>query len=283
MSKKIILPDVADYYEKTRWDYRWVWGTRNTQALHYGYYEKGVTNHAAAVANKNRVLADMVNIQSTDKVLDAGCGVGGSAIWLAKNRGCKVVGISLSKGQVKDATDFAEQRNVAQKATFQKADFTQTPFESASFDVVWAIESVCHAEEKSTFFKEAYRLLRPGGRLVINDFFRTDRPFSNAQEELLQSWLHGWAMPDIDTPGEHSAHAKQAGFKNVEYTDITPHVKQSILNLHEHGRKWSKPAKWLNKIGIVSDMQVGNVRGTVDQYRAFEQGLWGQGVLTALK
>jgi cyclopropane fatty-acyl-phospholipid synthase-like methyltransferase len=97
------FPSVQSYYEGTRWDYRWVWGVRNTYALHFGYYDEQATHHRAAVANMNKVMADLVAIQPGEKVLDAGCGVGGSSIWLAQNRNCTAVGITPVESQVKDA------------------------------------------------------------------------------------------------------------------------------------------------------------------------------------
>ena len=107
---KSFFPTVQSYYEGTRWDYRWVWGVRNTYALHFGYYDEQATHHRAAVANMNKVMADLVNIKPGEKVLDAGCGVGGSSIWLAQHRNCEVVGITPVESQVKDAFRNAQKK-----------------------------------------------------------------------------------------------------------------------------------------------------------------------------
>lgn len=277
------FPSVQSYYEGTRWDYRWVWGARNTYALHFGYYDEQATHHKAAVANMNRVMADLVDIKPGEKVLDAGCGVGGSSIWLAQNRSCTIVGITPVESQVKDAIHNARKQKVSDSCSFTMADYQQTPFADESFDVVWALESVCHAEQKIAFYRETARLLRPGGKLVIADTFRNKRPYNAEAETQLRSWLNCWAIPDLDTPDEHALHAEQVGLRNFSFRDITQHTMRSILNIKEHGDKWLKAATTLNKLGIVSDVQVSNVWGTIHQYHALEKGLWCYGLLSAQK
>ena len=279
------LSGVERYYEGTRWDYRWVWGVRNTYALHFGYYDEIATHHKAAVANMNRVMADMVQITSEDRVLDAGCGVGGSGIWLAKQRRCSVVGITPVAGQIKDAKLYAEKAQVADRASFQKADYLALPFEDASFDVVWALESVCHAAQKIEFYREAFRVLKPGGRLVLAEYIRAQRPYSRpaTDEALLQDWLSAWVIPDLDTAAEHERHATAAGFEGFQLQNVTRNTRQSLKNIREHGNKWLWAAKALHKIGIVSKVQVRNVEATIHLYDALEQELWYYGLLQARK
>ena len=274
-------PDIQAYYKATRWDYRWVWGVRSTYALHYGVYDETATHHQAAVANKNRVMADMVGITSEDRVLDAGCGVGGSGIWLAAHRSCEVVGITPVEGQVRDARRNAARAKVGDKASFLVADYCRTPFEDHSFDVVWALESICHAPEKADFYREAFRLLRPGGRLAVADYFRLSRPLPNDGEQLIRQWLRPWAIPDIDSEAEHLGHARSAGFVDLEFRDITSQSMQSVINLWEHGTRWLWAAKLFHKLGIVSSIQVGNVEAVIYQCEAMNQGLWKMGLLSA--
>lgn len=273
------LNKVKAYYKATRWDYRWVWGVRHTYAIHFGYYDETATHHKAAVANMNRVMAEMAGIEAKDKVLDAGCGVGGSGIWLAQELGCKVTGITPVEEQIRDARKNALQQGLSDQVNFVQADYCHTPFEDHSFDVIWALESVCHAPQKLNFYKEAHRLLKPGGRLIIAEYFRRYRPLSLDQESLLQRWLHGWAIPDIDTLQEHRQHTLAVGFSHIAHQEITAHVEQSVRNIREHADKWLWAAKLLNKTGIVSDVQVRNVQGSAAMWDALEAGLWGYGLL----
>lgn len=277
------FPSVQSYYEGTRWDYRWVWGVRNTYAIHFGYYDEQATHHAAAVANMNKIMADLVHIQPGEKVLDAGCGVGGSSIWLAKQLNCQVVGITPVESQVRDAQSNADKQGVTAQTAFHLADYRKTPFEDGSFDVVWALESVCHIAQKIEFYREAVRLLKPGGRLIMAEYVRKNRPYSEVDELQLHRWINSWAIPDLDAAVEHEAHAAAVGMVNFTFRDITQHTMRSLLNVKEHGDKWRWAATFLNKVGIVSDVQVSNLWGTIHQYDALQKNLWCYGLLSARK
>ncbi len=85
---------------------------------------------------------------------------------------------SISKKQVERARRYAEQEQVDDAVSFTVADFCDTGLPDASFDVVWAVECVCHSDERDRFFEEAYRVLRENGRLVVTDGFRTDEPLA---------------------------------------------------------------------------------------------------------
>ena len=159
--------DVVRYYDQTWADYRIIWLSRSNYAFHFGYHDAPGMRHRRALVRNNEVMADAAQVQAGDRVLDAGCGVGGTSCWLAHERGATVVGITLVPNQVERARVIAKRRGVADKATFQVADYSRIPYPDASFDVVWAQESLCHSADKAATYREFHRVLRPGGRLVI--------------------------------------------------------------------------------------------------------------------
>jgi cyclopropane fatty-acyl-phospholipid synthase-like methyltransferase len=274
---------VIAYYDQTWLEYRLLWLNRRTLSVHFGYTDTTTRGHADALLNMNRVLADRAGIQPGAHVLDAGCGVGGSSIWLAQSRGAIVTGITPVASQVARARDFAAGRRLGDRVTFEQADFTSTPFPDASFDVVWALESLCHAPDKAAFYREAARLLRPGGRLVIAEYIRATRPLSAQGERLLHRWFDGWAISDLDTRAEHLAHATAAGLADMRIDDITAHTRPSLRRLYTITR-WSYPLAVTGRaIGIRSAIQHGNVIGSLCQYQALERGLWFYGMLCASK
>lgn len=81
--------------------------------MHFGYWDEKVKIFSQSLERENEILADKAKIKSSDVVLDAGCGVGGSSILLAKKFGCKVIGITLSERQAEQATRNAERNGVA--------------------------------------------------------------------------------------------------------------------------------------------------------------------------
>ncbi len=274
---------IVGYYDETWLDYRILWLNKDNLAVHFGYTDDSTRSHTDALKNMNRVLADRVQIQPGARVLDAGCGVGGSSLWLATERGAEVVGITLAARQAAMARSNALRRGVTDRVQFQVADFTATPFPDASFDVVWAVESMCHAPRKAAFYREAARLLRPGGRVVVADFVRAARPLDSTGERLLHEWLDGWAVPDIDTPGEHLEHLASAGFAEPRLDDVTTHTRPSLRRLYRMAY-WTYPLALLGRVtGVRSDVQHGNVIASIRQYQALRRDAWFYSILSATK
>lgn len=199
--------------------------------MHFGYWDASTRSHSDSLLNTNRYLADRVAIAAGERVLDAGCGVGGSALWLAEHREVEAVGITVVPAQVSLARRYAVDRKLDRQVTFQLADYTRTPFPSESFDVVWAQESVCHATDPTAFYREAVRLLRPGGRLVLSDGMRRRRPLDRVSERLVRTWADAWAVPDLGTAEEHRRWAAAAGLGEIRLEDVTAQGYRSLARL----------------------------------------------------
>src|SRR3990167_3751002 len=122
--------EIINYYDSTFFEYNFVLGFKNHLGIHYGYYDKDHTTYPQASLNLNRILAQKVGIQKSMQVLDAGCGIGGSAIWIARNIGAEVIGITLSKTQVDKAKKYAKNFNINRKVKFLVRDYTKTNFPS---------------------------------------------------------------------------------------------------------------------------------------------------------
>jgi tocopherol O-methyltransferase len=271
------------YYEQTLLDYRTVWLNRSNLAFHFGFHDDEHQGHAEALENTNRTLARIGGIRAGDCVLDAGCGLGGSSFWLAQSLSARVVGITLAQSQVDQAGRIAARRGLVDKVRFERADFTCTPFPIGSFDVVWAVESLCHAEAKGRFYREAARLLRPGGRLVIAEFIRTTRSLSQQAERVMREWLDGWAIPDLDTEREHVDAAAAAGFSNISLRDCTIFTRPSLARLYRMAALAEPLNEVLHLLGVRNRAQHRNVIASIRQYQALETDSWFYGVLSATK
>lgn len=273
---------VVAYYDQTWLDFRVLWSDSNSLALHYGYHDHIARGHAAALSRMNEVLADRAAIQPGKRVLDAGCGIGGSSLWLARQRAARVVGISLSKRQVAQARRAAQARGFGGQAAFAQADYTAAPFPDQSFDLIWALESICYAPEKAAFYREAARLLRPGGRLIAAEFLRSARP-SYGGERLLRAWLDGWAMPDLNTRSEHLEAIARAGLANAQIENITISIQPSAYRLYSMAR-WALPiGAALQRVGLRTAVQHGNVVAALQQYRSLIKGDWWYAIISAAK
>ncbi len=283
MASTSSLREVQTYYDETYVDYRLVWANPSNYAMHFGYYEPGIRRHADALSNANAVLANLAGISTGDRVLDAGCGVGGTSRWLATNRGAQVVGITPVAGQVHKAQRLAQIQGVSD-VSFEVDDYTNTAFPANRFDAAVALESLCHAQDKSRFYEEMYRVLSPGGRLVVAEYMRTPRLLNGRQEKLLQSWLQGWAIPGLGTMQEHQSWAERAGFSRVGVEDGSHYARRSLRRLYLLTFV-ARPIDFaLHRVlGWRTKAQSANVRASRDQWRSFCDGHWRYGILTAHK
>jgi tocopherol O-methyltransferase len=272
---------LISYFEDAHKDYRRWWMTSTALAMHFGFYDSETSNHAEALINMNRVLATRAQLHSSDRVLDAGCGVGGSAIWLARELGVRVIGINVVPGDIDRARRYARRREVADRVTFELQDMTRTAFTGASFDVVWAIESVCHVPDKREFLAEARRLLKPGGRLVIADAYRRQRPFGPADESLLHDWLSSWAVPDLVTPDEFTNAAEQNSFARVQFEDVSAHVRPSSRRMYRLMCVLYPLGVARRMIRLFTDVQLANRRSALVQHRVVQRDLLVYGIITA--
>ena len=166
--------NIVDYYAESENAYKDSWDLNNSLAIHYGYWDDKVKSFPQSLLRMNEVMAEVAKIKSSDVILDAGCGIGGSSIFLAEKIGCNVIGISLSEKQVNKAKELAVKKNVETQIDFKVMNYCATNFPDESFDIVWGCESICYADDKDQLIKEAWRLLKPGGRLVVADGFVTD-------------------------------------------------------------------------------------------------------------
>ncbi|HNR07348.1 MAG TPA: methyltransferase domain-containing protein [Saprospiraceae bacterium] len=274
---------IIRYYDATLLDYRAFWVGKRDLAFHFGYYDTSKESHRQSLENMNRVMAGKAGMDASDLVLDAGCGQGGSALWLATHIGCVIQGISLVPHQVEMANRVAKARGLENKARFYIQDYAKTGFPEESFTVIWACESLCHAPEKKAFYQEAFRLLKPGGRLVVAEYIRKGRNNAVQDENILQNWFSGWSMPDLDTWQEHWDHMREAGFTRIQHEDITGHVSPSLHRLFKMSKRLLGLGKFLHLVRIRNHIRHRNQVASISQYVALTKNLWNYYIYTASK
>ncbi|MDP9240791.1 MAG: methyltransferase domain-containing protein [Actinomycetota bacterium] len=273
---------VVRYYNETRWDYTHLWRSHRTLAMHFGYYADGVRTHRQAAQQMNARLAAHVGITAADRVLDAGCGLGGSSLWLAANIGCSVTGVNITPFQIETARHMARQRGL--DARFLLADYARSPFVDGAFTVFWGLESIVHAESKADLLGEAYRLLAPGGRVLVSEYVLRSAPPLNPQErQIVATWLDGWAMPSLLTDREYTGLLGQAGFVGVEIADWTPHVAPSLARIGRIARGVRPFVAPLQRAGLLTRVQRANADASHAQIQALRRGLWRYQIITATR
>jgi tocopherol O-methyltransferase len=260
-----------------------MWNLRKSKSLHYGYWDDSVNNFHESLLNLNKVLAKYADIKAADQVLDAGCGIGGSSVWLAKNIGCTVTGISLNQEQVRKANILATDQKLNDAAKFMVKDYTATGFPDESFDIVWGIESVCYANDKSDFLKEASRLLKKGGKVIIADFFKKDK-LKGKQADIVQGMAHGWAINDFSIPHEFEQKLKENGFNILVNEDASDAIMPSAKRLYKAYILGFIPAKLYGLLNRrATSLGKRNVDTAKYQYIGLKNKLWQYKIYCAQK
>jgi ubiquinone/menaquinone biosynthesis C-methylase UbiE len=125
-------------------------------------------------AAASKELAGRLDLTSKSKVLDVGCGIGGPCRMLADEFGCMVTGIDYTEEYIRTARALTQIVGLADKVQFQEANALQLPFADASFDVVWTQHAQMNIADKSRFYTEIQRVLKPLGKFVYYDIFGTN-------------------------------------------------------------------------------------------------------------
>jgi len=266
--------DVADYYNSTQIHYEQWWDLHKSHSLHYGIWEKDTKNFQEALVNTNKVMMELAQIEDSARMLDAGCGVGGTAVFVSQQRNARVTGITLSQKQLGTAKVFAAEKGLQDQVDFQLMDFTQTTFPDETFDVIWACESVCHAPDPLKFMQEAHRILKKGGRLVLCDFFKTAEDQTD-KNNWLQKWCDTWAVTQLITSEAFVKSLEKTGFTNTQALDLTPKVQKSARRMYYASLMAVLPSESYKIINPkVSKFARNHYKCGIYQYKALRADLW---------
>ena len=130
----------------------------------------------------------MKGIDITDKsVLDIGCGCGGAAFHLIKKHGAKSVqGIDPEPLVIKTAQQLAKKNNLAEETTFKCVEPGSLQYKDETFEVIFSKEVFLHIPDKETLLKDVYRILKPGGLIIVSDWMRID---DNPPSKQMQDYI----------------------------------------------------------------------------------------------
>jgi SAM-dependent methyltransferase len=204
--------------------------TENGLYLNLGYWEHARTIDEACVAMAS-LLAETAAMGPADDVVDVGFGFAEQDIlWTERFAPRHITGLNVTSSQVQLARARVRRRGLADRIELLEGSATDMPFAAASCDIVTALECAFHFDTRERFFGEAFRVLRPGGRLVLADVIRrwpATTPFRRTIQEIGWNTFAGkFSVPqaNADRQGTYTDKLRGTGFEDVRVTSIWEHV-----------------------------------------------------------
>ena len=193
------------------------WG----ESLHFAPLSPGESLTDSKIRHQ-RLMISKLALQKGMTVVDIGCGSGGPMRRVAREAGVRVVGIDASDVQLQRARSLNAEAGLNRTVNCVTSNFMDmSTFEDNAFDRGYAIESTCHAPDKTGAFVEIFRVLKPGALFWGQEMCMTDRFDPNDSRHLTvkRDLMHGIALKEIATMGEVNRALKAAGFQIVEGVD----------------------------------------------------------------
>jgi cyclopropane fatty-acyl-phospholipid synthase-like methyltransferase len=280
---EVVNAKIEKYYDDSTFFYRYFWMKKKNLSMHYGFWDKNTKNIDDAFINENRYVADTLGIKKGDKVLDAGCGFGGTAIWIAENYGAEVTGVTITKKHIPIAKKFAKERSVSDLVKYELKDFCDTDLPSGSFDKIYGIESICYAVDKYDFLKEAFRLLKKGGKLIVCDGFLVKDELDESGKRYYDELCVGWALPNLSSYKKFETDLKKLGFSKIKSQIATEKVIKSSEEMFNSSKFIHPLVVLLEKLHLTSKTNVLAEVACQAQYHIFKDKIAVYGIFTAEK
>lgn len=212
--------DVARHYDELDVFYREIWG----EHVHHGLWRTGRETPDEAVRQLVAYVAAQARLQPGDAVCDVGAGYGATARYLVDHHDARVTALTISPAQYDYARTLAPG---AANPTYLLCDWLANDLPSGAFDAVVSIECISHVPDKPRFFEEAFRVLRPAGRLAVCAWLADEMPSDWQTRHVLEPICREGQLPSLASASEYQAMLSDAGFVIDGVEDLSPQVRRT--------------------------------------------------------
>jgi tocopherol O-methyltransferase len=208
---------IQQFYDASSGLWEQIWG----EHMHHGYY--GASGQERKDRRQAQIdlieeLLKWAEVQQASQILDVGCGIGGSSLYLAEKFNAHATGITLSPVQANRAAERAKAAGLSDRTQFLVADAQQPPFADNSFDFVWSLESGEHMPDKQRFVQECYRVLKPGGTFLMVTWCHRPidtQPLTPDEQKHLQDIYRVYCLPYVISLPQYETIARETGFQTL--------------------------------------------------------------------
>jgi predicted O-methyltransferase YrrM len=227
------LDEVKRYYDgNTRRFVRFGQG-RGTGTIHRAVWGDGVTSRREAFHYLDALVLRELRALSARHapplhVLDLGCGVGASLLYLAERAAIRGTGITLSSVQAQQARARIQAAGMTERVTCHEGNFLDPPRTIEPAHLAFSIEAFVHAPDASAYFEVTAQKLVRGGTLVLCDDFLSERargPLTRSERRTLAEVESDWLAKSLLTPRRADELASQAGYRLSKNVDLTPRLE----------------------------------------------------------
>ena len=227
------MQTIVEYYSQAGMDYE-PWSQKYN--MHFGYYRWGVNflvrEQLLDEMNRQVLLRLQLHNDGISQLIDLGCGVGATTRYCAEHYpATRITGATIVPWQIDKAMAMTDDDLLDSRVCFKLIDYRRTPFQDNVFDGAWAMESSCYDAglDKKAFLQEAFRVLKPGGRLVVTDGFRKQAQGSPFFEMAFDQVCKGWSLETFANIDAFTDAMAEIGFENIEVSDISWHLAPSVM------------------------------------------------------
>jgi sarcosine/dimethylglycine N-methyltransferase len=222
--------------------------------------------HGRGVAGTEDVAARLAP-RPGERLLDIGSGIGGPARWLAAKFGVEVTGVDLTPEFCAAAEALNAMTGLAGRVRIIEGSALALPVPDAAFDAAFSQNVIMNIADKAQFYREAFRVLKPGGRLALSNLCAGPggepyfpAPWATARDESF-----------LETPEEMKANLTAAGFDIVAFRDISPEVLEALRRYRMRRDEGAAPRIAVDIImgGRAAEMRANSTR-TLEESRGLD-------------
>jgi tocopherol O-methyltransferase len=220
-----LYQQIQQFYDASSGLWENIWG----EHMHHGYYgvdgKKQLDRRQAQIDLIEELLKwSAYSSPENPKIIDIGCGIGGSSLYLAEKLHGEVVGITLSPVQANRAQERAAAAGLGKRATFKVANALDIPYPDNTFDLVWTLESGEHMPNKDKFLQECYRVLKPGGRMILATWCHRSTEgqagaLTPAENKHLNKIYDVYCLPYVISLPDYEEIVTKCGFQGMRSAD----------------------------------------------------------------